>query len=128
MTAARTYVVVFWLLWVVIAAAVSRGPLGSDAFALGAGLGSVALPVICFLWCKADSAARTVHAPPGAIPLMVVLLPVGWAYYLLATRPPLRAVAVVVGTVVAAAAVLVIAQAIFGAGGHVATNNRWRGP
>jgi hypothetical protein len=52
---------------------------------------------------------------------MVVLLPVGWAYYLLATRPPLRAVAVVVGTVVAAAAVLVIAQAIFGAGGHVAT-------
>jgi hypothetical protein len=118
---ARSYVAIFWLIWLIIAALLSRGPMGSDRFAAAAGLGSVVLPVVCYLWCKADCAARTVRPPPGAIPLMAVLVPVGWAYYLFATRPPLKALGVVVGTVAATLTVLVIAQMIFGAGRHVAT-------
>ena len=117
----RTYVVLLWLLWVVAATAALRGPLHSHSFALASGLGSFVLPVICYLWCKVDCAARTVQAPPGAIPLMAVLLPVGWAYYLFATRSPLRAVAVVVGTLVGTVAVLAIAQVLFSVGGNVAT-------
>jgi hypothetical protein len=118
---ARTYVALFWLLWLLIAVAFSRGPPGSSAFAIAAGLGSVAMPILCYLWCKADSSARGVKPPPGAIPLMVLLLPIGWAYYVLATRPLFRAALVVLGTVLGALVILGLAQALLESTAHVAT-------
>ena len=121
MRTARTYAVVFWLLWLVIAAMLSRGGDRSDWVAIAASLGSYVVPVICYLWCKADSAARAARVPAGAIPLMAVLVPIGWAYYLFATRPLLRATAVVLGTVVAALGILAMAQVLLSAGQDVAT-------
>jgi hypothetical protein len=52
---------------------------------------------------------------------MVLLLPIGWAYYVLGTRPLFRAVVVVVGTVFGALLILGLAQAFFHSATHVAT-------
>ena len=121
MRAARSYVFLFWLIWVALAAALSRGPPGSDKFALAGGLGGVLLPIVCYLWCKADCAARAVRAPPGAVPLMAVLPAIGWAYYLFATRRPLKALTVIVGTLVVALTILGVAKVTLGVAAHVAT-------
>jgi len=53
--------------------------------------------------------------------MILVLLPIGWAYYLFKTRPPLKALLVVAGTVALATIVLVIVQLSLGSPGHVAT-------
>ena len=118
MRAARFYVAVFWLVWLAIAFAQSQGTFG---FVVAFCLGSFVLPIVCYLWCKADSAARAVPAPQGAIPMMLVLLPIGWAYYLFGTRPRVRALVVIAGTVVLATIVLVIARVVLGSASHVAT-------
>jgi hypothetical protein len=39
-----------------------------------------------YAWMKADARARGSPPPPGAIPLILVLLPIAVPYYLLATR------------------------------------------
>jgi hypothetical protein len=39
-----------------------------------------------YAWMKADARARGSQPPPGAIPLILVLLPIAVPYYLLATR------------------------------------------
>lgn len=118
MRTARFYVAVFWLVWLVIAVAQSQGFFG---FVLAFCLGSFALPIVCYLWCKADCAARAVQAPNGAIPMILVLLPIGWAYYLFSTRPRSRAWVTVAGTVVLATIVLVIAHVVLGSAGHAVT-------
>ena len=118
MRGARFYVVVFWLVWLAIAAAESQGRFG---LVLAFCLGSFVLPIVCYLWCKSDCAARAAEAPPGAIPMILVLLPIGWAYYLFKTRPPIKALLVVAGTVALATIVLVIVQLSLGSPGHVAT-------
>jgi hypothetical protein len=116
--AVRSYVLLFWLTWVALALALCLKPNG----ALVAGFGFVLLPVICYLWCKADSAARAVRAPPGAVPLMAVAPVIGWAYYLFGTRPPLKALTVVVSTlVVAVGIVMLVPKLVFDVGGYVAT-------
>ena len=42
--------------------------------------------LLTYAWMKADARARGSAPPPGAIPLIPVLLPVAVPYYLLATR------------------------------------------
>jgi len=42
--------------------------------------------VLIYAWMKADARARGSPPPPGAIPLILVLLPIAVPYYLLATR------------------------------------------
>ena len=42
--------------------------------------------LLIYSWMKADARARGSPPPPGAIPLILVLLPVAVPYYLLATR------------------------------------------
>ena len=42
--------------------------------------------VLTYAWMKADARARGSVPPPGAIPLIPVLLPIAVPYYLLATR------------------------------------------
>jgi len=44
------------------------------------------LYVFTYLWMKTDSQQRSTVPPPGAIPLVVLALPVAAAYYLLGTR------------------------------------------
>lgn len=73
MSPALRYVVAFWLLWAVIVTLTAGESAHSKNIAVASGLGTVALPIIAYLWCKADSAARAVSPPPGAIPLIAVL-------------------------------------------------------
>jgi hypothetical protein len=42
--------------------------------------------LLTFAWMKADARARGTVPPPGATPLIPVLLPIAVLYYLLATR------------------------------------------
>jgi len=42
--------------------------------------------LLIYAWMKADSRARGSLPPPGAIPLILVLLPLAVSYYLLGTR------------------------------------------
>ena len=42
--------------------------------------------LLTYVWMKADARARGSAPPPGAIPLIPVLLPIAVPYYLLATR------------------------------------------
>jgi len=99
---ALRYVIAFWLLWAVLVTLTAGESPHSENIAVASGLGTVVLPIIAYLWCKADSAARAVNPPPGAIPLLAVLVPIGWLYYLFATRSPLRAASVVISTLVGA--------------------------
>jgi hypothetical protein len=50
------------------------------------GVGAWPLYVLTYLWMKADASARSTAPPPGAAPLIPVLLPIAVPYYLLATR------------------------------------------
>lgn len=77
----------------------------SARFAMSAGLSMYVLPVILYLWCKADAATRSATPPPGAIPLLAVLAPVGWIYYMFGTRRPLRAFATIFTVTVAMVAI-----------------------
>lgn len=79
----------------------------SGRFAIAAGLSIFVLPVILYLWCKVDATTRSVTPPPGAIPLLAVLAPVGWIYYLLGTRRPVRALTTIFAVIVV---MLVIAR------------------
>jgi len=42
--------------------------------------------LLIYSWMKADARARGSPPPPGAIPLILVLLPLAVSYYLLSTR------------------------------------------
>lgn len=42
--------------------------------------------LLIYAWMKADARARGSPPPPGAIPLIIALLPIAVPYYLLATR------------------------------------------
>ena len=107
---ARLYALLFWIYWsVIVLLARPDGP-ASDGFIIARGVGTFVVPILLYLWCKADSSARSVQPPSGATPLLAALFPVGWAYYLLATRPFLRAIGVIVGSLVFAAGLAVAGQ------------------
>jgi hypothetical protein len=84
-----------WLIAIVLLTTVS-GLLSGLVLAWGdspdhqMGIGALtAVPyyVFTFLWMKSDASERGVSPPPGAMPLVIVLLPVAVPYHLLATRP-----------------------------------------
>ena len=102
----RLYSVLFWFLWVVICLLAQGRRSQSSHFAIAAALGTYVLPIVLYSWCKADSSARAVQPPPGAIPLLAVLLPLGWAYYVCGTRSPLRAFALIVGAAATALGIM----------------------
>jgi hypothetical protein len=112
MRSSRLYAALFWVFWLIVALLTQATHLCSDRFAIAGGLGMYVLPVILYGWCKADAAARSVQPSPGAIPLLAVLLPVGWAYYVFATRSPLRAVGVVIGGILAALGIMAVSSAL----------------
>jgi hypothetical protein len=112
MRSSRLYAALFWVIWIVIALLTQATHMRSDRIAIAGGLGMYVLPVILYAWCKADAAARSVQPPPGAIPLLAVLLPVGWAYYVFATRSPLRAVGVIIGGILAASGIMAVSSAL----------------
>ena len=92
------------LLSVVLCAVVLALRQGADVqsgrFAISAGSSLFVLPVTLYLWCKVDATTRSVTPPPGAIPLLAVLAPVGWIYYLLGTRRPLQALTTIFAVIV----------------------------
>ena len=51
------------------------------------------LYLLTFRWMKADARSRSVHPPPGAIPMIALLLPIAVPYYLFATRRSWRGAA-----------------------------------
>jgi hypothetical protein len=53
------------------------------------------LCLLTYAWMKADARTRCCAPPPGAIPLIPVLLPIAVPYYLLASRRGYRKVLVV---------------------------------
>jgi hypothetical protein len=120
---ARTYVIPFLLLWVVMAIAVSPEPPPIPCFsplapASAASFCRYLLSLVqSRLCCQDCSRSPGGHSPNGRA------LPVGWAYYLFATRPPLRAVAVVVETAVGVMLVFAVTKLLFSAGGYVAIQN-----
>jgi hypothetical protein len=99
MRRSRLYAALFWTVWIAICLLAQPTDILSERAAIAAALRTCALPVISYLWCKEDAAARSVQPPPGAIPLLAVLVPVGLAYYVVATRSALRACGVIIGAV-----------------------------
>lgn len=112
MRGSRLYATLFWVLWAVIALLTGGMESRSNHYAIAASLGVYVLPIVVYSWCKADAAARSVQPPPGAIPMLAVLLPLGWVYYICATRSPLRACGSIIGTVIAALGILAAASAL----------------
>lgn len=107
MRGARLYSLLFWISWGVISLVAQPEDRDSSGFAIATFLGSFVIPILLYMWCKADAAARSVQPPPGAIPLLAVLFPVGWVYYIFATRSFLRAVGVIVSCILLAAGIAV---------------------
>ena len=107
MRGARLYSLLFWILWGVISLVVRPDDRDSPGSVIAGFLGSFVAPILLYMWCKADAAARSVQPPPGAIPLLAVLLPVGWAYYIFATRSLLRAIGVIVCSILFAGGIVV---------------------
>jgi hypothetical protein len=95
----RLYAALFWAVWIAICLLAQPTDVHSQRAAIATALRICVLPVISYLWCKEDAAARSVQPPPGAIPLLAVLVPVGLAYYVIATRSALRACGVIIGAV-----------------------------
>jgi hypothetical protein len=71
------------------------------------------------LCCQDGSRFPGSHSPNGRA------LPVGWAYYLFATRPPLRAVAVVVGTAVGVMLVFAVTKLLSAQAAMSPPKTRW---
>jgi hypothetical protein len=95
MRGVRLYSVLFWVIWSLLSILRGTGEQESDGFVVARGIGALVIPIVLYLWCKADAAVRTVHAPPGAIPLLAVAPFLGWAYYIAGTRRPLRAFGII---------------------------------
>ena len=115
MRGSRSYSVLFWIVWTVTILLAQAGQVdGSEYRAMAAGLSMSVLPVTVYSWCKADAAARSVQPPPGAIPLLAVLLPLGWAYYVFATRPPLRAFGLIIGAALVSTGILAVTAIVCG--------------
>ncbi len=82
----------FWLLAIAVLYALGGfllGISGSAAYESEVAFtGIVVFPlyVLTYLWMKADAQERSSASPPGAIPLVAVLLPIAVPYYLIATR------------------------------------------
>lgn len=47
----------------------------------------VPLAVLLFMWCKADTAERSIDSPPGATVLVGLLAPLGVPYYFFRALP-----------------------------------------
>ena len=81
-----------WLLAIVVLYALGgfvTGISGSEAYELEVAFATIVvfpLYVFTYLWMKADAEERSIASPPGAIPLVAVLLPIAVPYYLVATR------------------------------------------
>jgi hypothetical protein len=77
------------ILAVILSAAFTSGVVAHGSAGTQMSIYSVAAwPVylLTYAWMKADARARGSAPPPGAIPLVPVLLPIAVPYYLLATR------------------------------------------
>jgi hypothetical protein len=77
------------ILTVILSAAFTSGVVADGSASTQMSIYSVAAwPVylLTYAWMKADARARGSAPPPGAIPLIPVLLPIAVPYYLLATR------------------------------------------
>jgi hypothetical protein len=77
------------ILTVILSAAFISGVVADGSAGTQMSIYSVAAwPVylLTYAWMKADARARGSAPPPGAIPLIPVLLPIAVPYYLLATR------------------------------------------
>ena len=87
MVSARTWTFAIILLYTLGGLIV--GLAGSSAYESELAFGAIVvvpLYVLTYLWMKADSRERSTPTPPGALPLVVVLLPIAVPYYLVATR------------------------------------------
>ena len=88
-----------WLLGIlalVLGAAFIAGVVGresSDTLRIIYSVATWPMFLLIYGWMKADARARGSPPPPGAIPLVPVLLPIAVLYYLLATRHRWRKVA-----------------------------------
>src|SRR5512140_3605513 len=67
-----------------ISGVVAHGSVGTQMSIYNAAAWPVYL--LTYAWMKSDARARGSVPPPGAIPLIPVLLPIAVPYYLLATR------------------------------------------
>jgi hypothetical protein len=112
LSTANRYILLALCMGLAISFLLTGFDLDRDHMAIAVLLGSCLLPVVTYLWIKADSAARAVKPPPGAIPLLVILLPIGWAYYVFATRRPMRASLTVLLGVVIGIGLLTVAALI----------------
>ena len=81
-----------WLLAILATAGV--GAVASGYFAHGvaevqrAAYAATAFPIYIFIyaWMKSDARVRTVETPPGAVPMIPILMPLAVPYYLIWTR------------------------------------------
>lgn len=100
------YAILSGSLYAISIAFAQGAPVQSGRFAMSAGLLMYVIPVLLYLWCKADTRTRSVMPPPGAVSLLAVLAPIGWIYYIFGTRRPLRAL-----TTISAVIIIVLAIA-----------------
>jgi hypothetical protein len=89
MTSVKARRWLFGILAVILSAAFISGVVAHGSANIQMSIYSFAAwPVymLTYAWMKADARARGSAPPPGAIPLIPVLLPIAVPYYLLATR------------------------------------------